>query len=254
MPARGERSEWGFPNQATPLGSPVYYALRFSPADRLERDARLLAWFALVRGIAAQPRDPGIARLKLDWWRSELERVAAGSPGHPLSRELVAHGLAESALAPMRGIIDGAERQLRAPLPDSPDDLVDRCRSAEGLLFVLLGDAAPAAQQTALNAGGFCGLVERLRQAPVETSNLPAALHPERLAGLDRDERVHRIDALLERACPAGDTAALAPAARRWLAMTRATRNKLRRRGYPCAGPVVDRPPIAHLWTAWRCR
>ena len=42
--------------------------------------------------------------------------------------------------------------------------------------------------------------------------------------------------------------------ARRLTALARAMHSKMRRMGYPIAGRTVDRAPIAHLWTAWRCR
>ena len=41
---------------------------------------------------------------------------------------------------------------------------------------------------------------------------------------------------------------------RRLLALGRAMHVKLARKGYPVAEMLVERPPIAHLWTAWRCR
>jgi 15-cis-phytoene synthase len=254
MPRQTERSEWGFPNRATPLGSPAYYALRFSPAANLERDARLLAWYGLVREIAAQPRDPGVARLKLDWWRSELEHLAAGSPRHPLSKELLAHGLSADALPTMHSILEGAEWPLCSPRPGDEGDLIERCRNAEGLLFLLFGNGEAEVRETGLRAGAFCGMVEALRFASVQAATLPEALDPARLMRLDRTKRVRLIEAVLERTDAPDEDNALPAPARRLLAMAHAMRNKLRRRGYPCTGPVVDRPPIAHLWTAWRCR
>ena len=50
---------------------------------------------ARIREIARAPTDPGVARLKLDWWRSELARLATGEDGlrHPLMMALHAAGL-----------------------------------------------------------------------------------------------------------------------------------------------------------------
>ena len=255
MPRQAEGPEWGFPNRATPFGSPAYYALRFSPAARLEYDARLLAWYGLVREIAAQPRDPGVARLKLDWWRSELARVAAGSPSHPLSSELVGLGLGADVLPTMQEVVDGAEWELRSPQPDGLDDFVRRCRNADGLLFVLLADNAPDLYEACLAAGAFCAALERIRRAALEPSALPNALDPARLCRMQPAERTAACEAALDRTnLSAPAMALLPPAARRLTALAQAMRNKLRRRGYPCAGTVLDRPPIAHLWTAWRCR
>jgi 15-cis-phytoene synthase len=58
-------------------------------------------------------RDPGIARTKLDWWRTEVDRMGTGSPQHPVTQALAPHvepfGLSRSRL---REVIDGMQMDL----------------------------------------------------------------------------------------------------------------------------------------------
>ena len=85
-----------FPNDATPPGSSSYYSIRFGTQDRRPELALVFAWRREMRRIASETSDPGVARLKLDWWRGELERAASGAAQHPLARDL------ESAIARCR--------------------------------------------------------------------------------------------------------------------------------------------------------
>ena len=66
-------ASWHFPNPATPLGSSTYYSLRFSPPGLRDDLAILAAWRHQVRIILVEVSDPGVARLKLQWWREELD-------------------------------------------------------------------------------------------------------------------------------------------------------------------------------------
>lgn len=259
MRASAEGSEWAFPNRATPLGSPSYYAVRFSPAAERERSARLFAWYELVRQIARQPRDPGVARLKLDWWRAELQRMAEGGARHPLAREMLLHGLTTAALGPMAEIIDGAEAAIRAPRAADLEGFVELCRAGKGRFFVLLAAAADATgceRRSCLEAGAYCAALGYLRRAPEGQARLPPELAAHNLERLSAAQRAARIDAVLAQFATANAAAAgeLPGAVSRLTAMARAVQQKMRRRGYPVHGAAIDRAPIAHLWTAWRCR
>ena len=254
-----EDSEWRFPNRATPLGSPEYYAVRFSPLDQRERNALLIAWWRLIEGIAEQPRDPGVARLKLDWWREELTRLHADGPRHPLATGLQQAGIDDRALAPMVAIIDAAEAELRSP--EARDDVAffEACRAGRGGFFALLcalDRAAPADPEACRQAGAYCAAVERIRRSTEAPHRVPEDLRPPALRPLTPAQRGSRCDRLLNplegAAGPASQT--LPDLARRLTALAAAMHRKIRRKGYPVAETVIDRAPIAHLWTAWRCR
>jgi phytoene synthase len=94
------------PKTPDPL-SPRYFALLYSPP---ERRSALEAVLGIEREVFESLRpglDHHIAHTRLQWWREECERTAAGRPVHPLTR-----GLLESAPGSrpvnLQGIVDVA--------------------------------------------------------------------------------------------------------------------------------------------------
>lgn len=257
--ASPETGEWRFPNRATPLGSPSYYAVRFSPPEERERNALLLGWYELIQGIADRPMDPGVARLKLDWWREEIARLGAQRARHPLAVELQRNTAAGGALAPMLAIVDSTEQAMLSPGPADDAAFAQACRDSLGQLFVLLAAAGTETDHDAdqcVRAGGYCAAVERVRRLAEDPHRVPADLNPGTLATLPCGQRVQRLDTLLDRPeiDPGDRQRTLPDLARRLTALATAMHRKIRRRGYPVADTLIDRAPIAHLWTAWRCR
>ncbi|WP_462320105.1 squalene/phytoene synthase family protein [Halochromatium sp.] len=164
--------EWGFPNRTTPAGSSAYYAVRMSKGRHRNTLAALFALRAELQAIPDQVSDPGIARIKLDWWRSEIDRLFAGEPRHPLSQRLAPvineYGLSQAAFI---DLIDAVDRTLRA---HRHPDLQAQRQSDEqdlGALFELIArcEGANADDQgqltTARRTGGWCAQVRRIRDA-----------------------------------------------------------------------------------------
>jgi 15-cis-phytoene synthase len=168
MAVPDNETEWGFPNPATPPGSSAYYSIRFAP-PRLRHDlAALLGWRHLVRSVADQVSDPGVAARKLDWWRDELARIFAGTGRHPLARSLgppIAR--AELPRQPFIEILQGTEARLADRPAKDFDSLLALADQDLGALFELIarvhGETAPQRLAPARRAGGYCGLVDLLR-------------------------------------------------------------------------------------------
>ena len=257
--ASPDGDEWGFPNRATPPGSPAYYAVRFSPEDRRQRSALLLAWHALIDDIASRPRDPGVARIKLDWWRNEVATLAGGQPRHPLAIALRANGLGNDVVAPMHRLIDAAEQTILAGEPQDDAAFAAACRAGDGALFALLASADSGRRHDrdlCIEAGGYCAAVERVRHVATRPERLPPDARRDVLESHDSARRTARFESLFEQFAPPPMPcqARLPDTVRRLTALAAAMQRKLRRSGYPVFDRLVDRPPIAHLWTAWRCR
>lgn len=56
-----------------------------------ERRAAITAFYAFCRevdDVVDECREPAVAHAKLDWWRGELDRLYAGTPGHPVTQAL----------------------------------------------------------------------------------------------------------------------------------------------------------------------
>lgn len=254
-----ERGEWDFPNHATPIGSATYYAVRFSPSAQRDQVARLIAWYGLIRSVAIAPPDPGVARLKLDWWREEVTHLGDGRVRHPLTGKLRQAGLDTSAERAMLAVIDATEDEIRDPALRDTAAFTAACSRTRGSLFELFGrlDTTLTYDASACrSAGGYCAAVERVRRFAELPRRLPQDLAPAKLASMTADERRSRLEALLS-ASAGGTTAvhgSLPDPARRLWALAKAMHRKLRATGYPVANTVLDRAPIARLWTAWRGR
>ncbi len=257
--ASPDTDEWAFPNRATPLGSPAYYAVRFSPEDRRQRNALLFAWHALIDEIADHPVDPGVARIKLDWWRNEIATLDAGQPRHPLAVALRASGLPKDVVAPMQRLIDAVENTILAGEPQDDSGFAAVCRANNGTLFELLARADSDHEHQrdlCIEAGAYCAAVERVRQIAVRPERVPPDARRAAMQDLDDVQRTTRFETLLGQFDPPATPhqAAMPDMARRLTALAGAMQRKLRRKRYPVHDTLVDRPPIAHLWTPWRCR
>lgn len=121
-------------------GSSYYYSTLFLPPERQKALNIVYAFKAEIEGIQ-RSSDPGIARIKLAWWREELIRALEGTPQHPVAQG-IAMLIAQYKLAPsdLLAIIDSAERRLNGRRYPSYAALrEDYLRSAEALAGLVCG-------------------------------------------------------------------------------------------------------------------
>jgi phytoene synthase len=99
--------------QAAQSGSSFYYSFLFLPAERRRAITALYAFCREVDDVVDECSDPALARAKLGWWRTEIDRLYAGQPQHPVTRALAPHlepfGIRQSLL---KDILDGMEMDL----------------------------------------------------------------------------------------------------------------------------------------------
>jgi phytoene synthase len=99
--------------KAAASGSSFYYSFLFLPAERRRAITALYAFCREVDDIADEVSDPGIARTKLAWWRTEIADLFAGHPNHPVTRALAPFTQRFGIDAPrLNEIIDGMEMDL----------------------------------------------------------------------------------------------------------------------------------------------
>ena len=94
-------------------GSSFYYSFLFLPPPRRRAITALYAFCREVDDVVDTVSDPGVARLKLAWWRNEVAAAYAGTPQHPVARAL-APVVREFDLpeAHLQTIIDGMAMDL----------------------------------------------------------------------------------------------------------------------------------------------
>jgi phytoene synthase len=267
--------EWLFPNRATPVGSSAYYSVRFAPASLRHDLAALLAWRHELRAIPQDVSDPGVARLKLQWWREELERAYRDAPRHPLSR-ILAPVLARRALPrdPFSQMSDQVEAEILRRHPADQAGMHLACEQDQGALFELMAHCHDAREVDALTAcrrlGTFCARVYKIRDSGLlaRRGRILFPLDSLRRHGLSAEalmERAHRaqLPMLLREAAeqardelPTRQDGPKPPAAIRvWTVVVEALLNELERSGFAVADQRIELNPLRKLWIGWReCR
>lgn len=69
-------------------GSSFYYSFLFLPKTKRLAITALYAFCREVDDIADAEMDNNIKRVKLEWWRAEIESLFAGSANHPVTQAL----------------------------------------------------------------------------------------------------------------------------------------------------------------------
>jgi len=271
-PDREAGAEWRFPNRATPPGSSTYYSVRLAPVGLRDDLAVLAACRQEMRSILEQVSDAAVARTKLQWWREELGRAAAGRAVHPLGRCLVPamdrHRLPLAVFLAQAGQV---QAELGRRVPPDQAALEAACEADLGGLFELwarchgIADAPRLAKARRL--GAFCGLVYLIRDSGQYLRRGRPFLPADRLRalGLDhralsRPEHIGHLPALLAHAAEAALAylgterpepclpAALRVRGRILLALLAALRSE----GFDLADRRVGLTPLRKLWLGWR--
>jgi 15-cis-phytoene synthase len=223
-------------SRALPPGSARYFSWLFAaPPMR----AALLGLHALTAELSALT-DPSTeiaaAELKLAWWQEEIERLARGTPAHPIGRYLVSLPRASAVdFRSLNAAVEAALRQIAgAPLERAADlDALAAAAGAPLRLASALGsessaDASEAVHRSvsslscgeylagalkdyarAARAGRVMLPVDELLAAGIEDRDLAAAEQPVHLQSYLEQLRGRA------RACYAAAGRALPPAERR---------------------------------------
>ena len=125
-------------DKAAKSGSSFYYSFLFLPVERRQAITALYAFCREVDDVVDEIHDPQVARLKLAWWRDELERTLQGQPQHPVGRALATpiqrYGLEAEHL---RAIIDGMAMDLDPVLYPDQASLDTYCHRVAGVVGLL---------------------------------------------------------------------------------------------------------------------
>jgi phytoene synthase len=74
--------------KASASGSSFYYSFLFLPKAQREAIIALYAFCREVDDIADECKEVSVARIKLAWWRNEIENLYLGKPQHPVTKAL----------------------------------------------------------------------------------------------------------------------------------------------------------------------
>ena len=77
--------------KAAASGSSFYYSFLFLPPERRRAITALYAFCREVDDVVDECSDLQLAGTKLEWWRSEIANLRAGTPQHPVMQALRPH-------------------------------------------------------------------------------------------------------------------------------------------------------------------
>jgi len=99
--------------KAAQSGSSFYYSFRLLPLPRRAAITALYAYCREVDDVVDEVSDPNLARVKLAWWRTEVDAIFTGKPQHPVALALVKaverYGITRENLLT---VIDGMQMDL----------------------------------------------------------------------------------------------------------------------------------------------
>ncbi|MCK4865506.1 MAG: presqualene diphosphate synthase HpnD [Gammaproteobacteria bacterium] len=119
-------------------GSSFYYSFLFLPKTKRLAITALYAFCREVDDIADAEMDNNVKRVKLEWWRAEIESLFAGSANHPVTQALVA-AIYNFKLDKkyFLEIIDGMEMDLEKVRFDNFEELNLYCYRVAGVVGLL---------------------------------------------------------------------------------------------------------------------
>ena len=149
--------------KAPARGSTSYYSLRFLPTRQRRELLALHAFSREIEQAVHESSDPGVARMRLSWWRSELQGAFANNPQHPVTRALLpvarAHAIAE---ADLEAIIHGMQLDLDYNrFPDFPT-LEIYCDRVSGSISAAVARILGFTQAATLEAARTLGIALHL--------------------------------------------------------------------------------------------
>jgi len=100
-------------DKAAPPGSSHYYSLLSLPEDTRRAVTALHAFCREVQEVPAECSEAAVARVKLQWWRDEVQRMFSGRARHPVTQALSAAAPAHE-LPPehFAEVIDGVDMDV----------------------------------------------------------------------------------------------------------------------------------------------
>ncbi len=265
--------------KAAASGSSFYYSFLFLPPEQRRAITALYAFCREVDDVVDEAADPGVARAKLTWWRSEVGAVFDGSAQHPVGARPGAGGprLSSCAESHLAQIIDGMEMDLdynRYPDFATLEVYCHRVAGVVGLLSAgIFGYTEPATLEYARTLGLALQLTNIIRDVGEDVRRnriyLPLdelarfGLSSRRSSSAEEDERFERLMAFqIARARDYYDRAlALLPQADRTRAAAgpghgAPSTEPCWRRSLPCAVALLNQrvalTPMRKLWIAWR--
>lgn len=263
--------------KAARSGSSFYYAFLFLPPDRRRAITALYAFCREVDDVVDECTDAQVARIKLAWWRTELDKMFAGQPEHPVTRALAPHlqpcGITRERLY---AVIAGMEMDLdQSRYLDWPG-LRTYCWHAAGVVGELSAGVFGYSDPRTLVYAEKLGLafqmtniirdvgddarrgriylpIDELQRFDVKAADLLNARHSERFEALMRfqAERARSLYREAMQNLPEADRRAQRPGLM-MAAIYHALLDEIERERWQVLDQRISLTPLRKLWLAWK--
>jgi phytoene synthase len=258
-------------------GSSFYYSFLFLPQEQRRAITALYAFCREVDDVVDECSDVGVARVKLAWWRNEVDALYQGRPQHPVAMALAEVTRRFKLPQPhLQEIIDGMEMDLDHN--GYPDFAALRlyCHRVAGVVGLLSAEIFGYQDPRTLDYAADLGLafqltniirdvgedarrnriylpLDEMREHRVSASDIAAARESDEFRGL-MESQIDRALGFYGRAIaalPSGDRrsqrAGLVMAA-----IYRALLDEIRADGCRVLTHRTSLTPIRKLWIAWK--
>jgi len=264
--------------KAAVQGSSLYYSLLFLPEPRRQAITAVQAFAREVGEIVDEVSEPGVARMKLAWWRTQIERLYAGQPDHPVGRAL-APAVERFDLPRERfdEVIAGVTMDVDHAGYANIAELVDYCYYTAATVALLSADILGYSRAATLDHARDLGIalqltrilrevrgdasrgriylpVDRMDVHGVGPDDLLRAETPDRVrtllaehAGTAREYYNRALATLPDADRPAQRSALITAQIRRTLL------DEIERDGFRVLEHRITLTPLRKLWIAWRC-
>jgi len=258
-------------------GSSFYYSFLFLPPERRRAITALYAFCREVDDTVDETTDGSVARIKLAWWRTEVSKMYAGTPTHPVMLALQPHvapyNLQEQHLL---AIVDGMEMDLDQSRYLDYAGLQRYCWHVAGVVGILsasiFGYTNPQTLQYAEKLGLAFQLtniirdvgddarkgriylpVNDLQKFGVTANDLLKLQHSDKFEALMRFQ-AERAQAIYDEALallPKEDRRAQRPGLM-MAAIYRTLLDEIQRDGFHVLNQRISLTPLRKLWLAWK--
>jgi len=258
-------------------GSSFYYSFLFLPPERRRAITALYAFCREVDDTVDEATDGSVARIKLAWWRTEVSKMYAGTPTHPVMLALQPHiAVYKLEEQHLQAIVNGMEMDLdQSRYLDYPG-LQRYCWHVAGVVGILSASIFGYTNPQTLAYAEKLGLafqltniirdvgddarkgriylpVNELQQFGVTANDLLKLQHSEKFEALMAFQ-AKRAQAIYDEALallPKQDRRAQRPGLM-MASIYRTLLDEIQRDGYHVLNQRISLTPLRKLWLAWK--
>lgn len=258
-------------------GSSFYYSFLFLPPERRRAITALYAFCREVDDTVDEATDGSVARIKLAWWRTEVSKMYAGTPTHPVMLALQPHiAVYKLEEQHLQAIVDGMEMDLdQSRYLDYPG-LQRYCWHVAGVVGILSASIFGYTNPKTLAYAEKLGLafqltniirdvgddarkgriylpVNELQQFGVTANDLLKLQHSDKFEALMAFQ-AKRAQAIYDEALallPKEDRRAQRPGLM-MASIYRTLLDEIQRDGYHVLNQRISLTPLRKLWLAWK--